>query len=284
MPGSALVSPFRLSSLFVLCAFALAAFAHAGSHEKPSVGHKRHAAALSARSNNATALNKRFDGARFTYYYINGGENACGSWDSDDDYIVALTETQWDGGSHCYAPITIEYQGRSTQAKITDECPGCPYGGLDLSPGLFKFLAGGSLDAGVIYGTWNFGGSAPAPTSKPPPPPPAPTTHKTTSTPPPAPPPTTTHAAPTTSKTPVAQVASTHKSSSSVHSSSSHATSSSAASSSSSVKPSTTTSSAPETTTTVTSFDKGNIEQFNLAILHLVGLVNAGAASGEKTA
>ncbi|KAJ3551562.1 hypothetical protein NM688_g4634 [Phlebia brevispora] len=35
------------------------------------------------------------------------------------------------------------------------QCPGCPDGGLDLTPALFEFLAG-SLDAGVIYGTWEY--------------------------------------------------------------------------------------------------------------------------------
>ncbi|KAI0373581.1 hypothetical protein BV20DRAFT_962789 [Pilatotrama ljubarskyi] len=280
----ALVSRVRLSSLLVLAAFSLAAFAHAGSHNKPSLEqHKRHAAALSPRNNTTSALQKRFEGSRFTYYYINGGENACGSWDSDDDFIVALTQTQWDGGSHCYAPITIEYQGRTANAKITDECPGCPYGALDLSPGLFKFLAGGSLDAGVLYGSWNFGSGAPTTTSKPAPPPTT-THHKTTSSPPPPPPSSTSHADPTTSKTFVAaEVSSTHKSSSSTHpSSSSHATTSSAPpSSSSKALPSTTTSSAPATTTTVTSFDTGNIEQLNLAIIQLAGLVGAGAASAN---
>ena len=35
------------------------------------------------------------------------------------------------------------------------QCPGCKTSALDLTPGLFKDLAG-SLDAGVIYGTWSF--------------------------------------------------------------------------------------------------------------------------------
>lgn len=35
---------------------------------------------------------------------------------------------------------------------VPAECPTCPYGGLDLSAGLFTAFA--SHDAGVIYGTW----------------------------------------------------------------------------------------------------------------------------------
>ena len=78
----------------------------------------------------------------------------------------------------------MSYNGKYTVATITDECPGCPYGGLDLSRGLFDFFA--SESDGVIYGTWNFldGSSNPAPTttSSTYTPPPPPTTTSTTST------------------------------------------------------------------------------------------------------
>jgi hypothetical protein len=39
------------------------------------------------------------------------------------------------------------------------QCPGCPYGGLDLSPGLFSFFA--STDLGVLSGVWAFEADAP---------------------------------------------------------------------------------------------------------------------------
>lgn len=65
----------------------------------------------------------------------------------------------------------MTYNGKTTSAQIMDEvrllrfslkilysninqCPGCPYGGLDLSTGLFQFFA--SESEGVIYGTWSF--------------------------------------------------------------------------------------------------------------------------------
>jgi len=65
--------------------------------------------------------------------------------------------------------ITINYGTKSTTAQIMDECPGCPYGGLDMSEGLFQFFA--PLGVGVLYGSWEFndGGGSPPP---PPPPPP----------------------------------------------------------------------------------------------------------------
>lgn len=85
----------------------------------------------------------------------------------------------------------MTYNGQTTTATITDECPGCPYGGLDLSRGLFTFFAPES--AGVIYGTWDFVGDAPAPAPSPTPQP------VTTDTPTPTPTPTTTQPSPTPS-------------------------------------------------------------------------------------
>ncbi|KAI0317824.1 RlpA-like double-psi beta-barrel-protein domain-containing protein-containing protein, partial [Amylostereum chailletii] len=87
-----------------------------------------------------------------TYYAT--GLGACGGYNKDSDFIVALNIEQWDGGSHCNDMITMSYGGKTTQAQIVDQCPGCPFGGLDLSPGLFDFFA--SEDLGVITGQWSF--------------------------------------------------------------------------------------------------------------------------------
>ncbi|KAH9967836.1 hypothetical protein BC827DRAFT_1122648, partial [Russula dissimulans] len=99
-------------------------------------------------------------------------------------------------GPNCFKEITISVDGKTTSAQIVDECPGCPYGGLDLTEGLFEFFA--SLGVGVLSGTWEFAGSSPPPTSTHTTPTytptqepttqytPPPTTHHTTSTPPPS--------------------------------------------------------------------------------------------------
>ncbi|KAF9227871.1 hypothetical protein BS17DRAFT_726484 [Gyrodon lividus] len=131
-------------------------------------------------------LFKRFDNARFTYFA--DGLGACGATNQPSDFIVALNSAQYNGGQYCFQMITITANGKTTQAQVTDECPGCPYGGLDFSQGLFEFFS--DLSAGVLYGTWNFGSGSPAPAPAPtttwqPPPPPTTTWQ-------PPPPPTTT--------------------------------------------------------------------------------------------
>ncbi|KAJ3856962.1 RlpA-like double-psi beta-barrel-protein domain-containing protein-containing protein [Lentinula lateritia] len=103
-----------------------------------------------------TSLEKRFDDARFTYYA--DGLGACGQTNQPGDFIVALNSAQYNGGQYCFQMITITVGGKTTQAQIMDECPGCPYGGLDFSEGLFQFFD--SLDVGVLTGSWNFDSGA----------------------------------------------------------------------------------------------------------------------------
>ncbi|KAG2020848.1 hypothetical protein CC2G_006146 [Coprinopsis cinerea AmutBmut pab1-1] len=166
-------------------------------------------------------LEKRFSNARFTFY--DAGLGACGRVNTNSDFIVALNAAQWNGGAHCFETVTISYRGRTARATVMDLCPGCPYGGLDLTRGLFGYFA--NHDLGVIHGDWDFGGAAvqPAPpppppprTSTPPPPPPPPptSTRRPTSTPqapPPPPPPTSTPRPPPTSTPRAAPPPSSHE-------------------------------------------------------------------------
>ncbi|KAK0238307.1 RlpA-like double-psi beta-barrel-protein domain-containing protein-containing protein [Armillaria nabsnona] len=89
-----------------------------------------------------------------TYYNPNGGLGACGTPLQNSDYIVALSTTQYAKGANCGKLIRVSYKGRSVDVTIRDLCPGCPSGGIDLSPSAFKQLAG--LDVGRIQVTWEY--------------------------------------------------------------------------------------------------------------------------------
>ncbi|KAI0055501.1 hypothetical protein BV25DRAFT_1996130 [Artomyces pyxidatus] len=216
-----------------LFAFALPFLALADAHG-PSHARRHHELALRPRGD----IQKRFDGARLTFYDITVGLTACGNSYPASAHVVALNSAQFGGGypgPNCFKMITLTVGSKSTQAQIVDECPGCPFGGLDLTEGLFTFFADESV--GVLTGSWTFDGEgAPPPpppppktTAPPPPPPPPPTTHKeapkpTSSPPPPPPPPTTTHTSShtpsTTSHSTTPSSSSTSKTSSVVHTSS----------------------------------------------------------------
>ncbi|BGP37208.1 hypothetical protein JCM10449v2_001113 [Rhodotorula kratochvilovae] len=93
---------------------------------------------------------------RGTYYLQYGVAGSCGSVHSDSDYIVALSYTQVDSGSHCGQKVLLTNadNGKSVEATVADTCPGCEYGAIDLSEGAFLQL--GTLDQGVLNLEWHF--------------------------------------------------------------------------------------------------------------------------------
>ncbi|KAJ6570510.1 RlpA-like double-psi beta-barrel-protein domain-containing protein-containing protein, partial [Mycena vulgaris] len=74
---------------------------------------------------------------------------ACGWWNTDAEFVVALTHLQWENGAHCGKEVNINWQGKSATAKIVDECMGCPYLGLDFSQSLFSFFVGAGNNEAV---------------------------------------------------------------------------------------------------------------------------------------
>ncbi|GJE86994.1 hypothetical protein PsYK624_030770 [Phanerochaete sordida] len=260
--------------------------ASAAAHGEP--GRRHSDIARRARSDVNVFEKRDFTNARFTFYDV--GLGSCGKNNVASDFIVALNTPQYgDGypGPNCFKTITITVGSKSTQATIMDECPGCPYAGLDMSRGLFDFFADESV--GVLYGTWSFDDGAPAPPATTPPPPPPTTT-------PPPPPPKTTWTppvvvsvwtpppAPTTSSTPPPPpppTTSSTWSSSSVWSSSSSSTwspspSPSSTEHSSTAEPSSSaSSSAPAAPTTL-----DTLSAVGQAVVGLTGLLVAGAGAG----
>lgn len=141
---------------FSLFSLAAAASAILGVCANPHGAHLNRHQGIAKRAAGNVQLHKRFGGARWTYYDV--GLGACGQYNVATDFIVALNTPQFGSGypgPNCFKTITMSYGGKTTTATIMDECPGCPYGGLDLSRGLFQFFAPESV--GVIYAEWYFG-------------------------------------------------------------------------------------------------------------------------------
>lgn len=206
-----------------LLALALPIATLAHYHGNPILNRNHHHQDIARRADGHVDLFKRVSNARWSFYNVEtGNAGSCGQFHKNSDFTVAMNMVQMNKGSMCFKTIRMSYNGKTTTASVTDSCPGCPYGGLDLTEGLFAFFAPASV--GIIYGDWEFTDAAP-------PPPPAPkptTTRRPTSTWRPAPVPVTTPS-PTTTSTPPLRVSSSRASSSS--------SSSSSASSSASVDP-----------------------------------------------
>ncbi|CAF1115861.1 unnamed protein product [Rotaria sp. Silwood1] len=101
---------------------------------------------------------------RCTYYNVHVGLTACGTRHGDHENIVAMNSAQFDPhtpngnpnrNSLCGRRIQVNGPRGSTEVQVVDRCPGCPYGGLDLSPAAFQKVAG-NLDVGVVHVTWNW--------------------------------------------------------------------------------------------------------------------------------
>ncbi|KAJ7032593.1 hypothetical protein C8F04DRAFT_655295 [Mycena alexandri] len=226
------------------------------AHKAPA--HNAHRAA----AHNASLAIRDGPGYRFSNYDAADSEGACGGWNTNSQYVVAVSQLDWDNGAHCNKQVYITYNGMSAVAEIVDECEECPHMALDFSQSLFGHFVGGEQnndDVGYIYGGWVYGtgpsdngGDDDTTTKKQ-------TTTSTTKQ-------TTTHTTSTTSHT-----STTHTSTSTSTSTtaSSISKSSSAAGASKSSAPSSTGSTA---SSTPTGTGVQNIEDFTQALLNLAGL------------
>ncbi|KAJ7756586.1 hypothetical protein B0H16DRAFT_1538466 [Mycena metata] len=230
------------------------------AHKAPA--HNAHRAA----AHNASLALRDGPGYRFSNYDAADSEGACGGWNSNSQYVVAMSQIDWDGGAHCNKQVYITYNGMSAVAEIVDECEECPHMALDFSQSLFGHFVGGEQnneEVGYIYGGWVYGtgpsdsGDDDDTTTK------KQTTTSTTQK-------ATTHTTSTTSHTTSTSTTHTSTSTSTTASSASKSSSASAAAGASkSGAPSSTGSTAPSTPTGT---DVQNIEDFTQALLNLAGL------------
>ncbi|KAG8857250.1 hypothetical protein FRB96_005925 [Tulasnella sp. 330] len=112
-----------------------------------------------ASSDSSSGGGQSFSPGDLTFY--TPGLNACGTTDSYDAQIVAISAELWDtwpgfdGDSNnhplCHKPITITWQGKTHPATITDRCAGCGLRpSLDCGPTLFAQFT--TPDAGRVSG------------------------------------------------------------------------------------------------------------------------------------
>ncbi|KAJ6455748.1 expansin family protein [Mycena sanguinolenta] len=233
----------------------------------PSSNHRE----LAKRARGDLLEKRAFTNTRWTFY--TPGLGACGGYNSGSDFIVALNQDTFGYSSpsqYCYKKISMSYGGKTTTATIVDSCPGCPPGGLDLSPDLFSFFA--SQDLGVIQGTWSFeDGSDDDDTTTTTQKKTTTTTHHTTTS-------TTTHTTPTTtSHTTTSTTTSTTSSSKAAPSSSSSSQKSSSAGPSSSTASSAAPSATIEGALGTSNPSPENLAEISQAFLGLAGVVVAGA-------
>ncbi|KAI8138844.1 RlpA-like double-psi beta-barrel-protein domain-containing protein-containing protein, partial [Fennellomyces sp. T-0311] len=96
-------------------------------------------------------------GTFFTPSTEGGSTGACGDFNEDDAEIVALVSNEFYGDSSsksdwCGKKVEITVDGKSATATITDMCPECKTGDLDMTKAVFQQL--GDLETGELDISW----------------------------------------------------------------------------------------------------------------------------------
>ncbi|XP_020262178.1 putative ripening-related protein 2 [Asparagus officinalis] len=92
-----------------------------------------------------------------------GGPSECdGRYRSNTEKVVALSTGWYDHGRRCLKHITINYKGRTTTAKVVDECDtgkGCGDTIVDASRAVWNALGVPKSEIGDARVTWSDAGS-----------------------------------------------------------------------------------------------------------------------------
>jgi expansin (peptidoglycan-binding protein) len=80
------------------------------------------------------------DSGLATFYDASGGVNNC-SLDIGDGLVAAINDPQWDGSSHCGECLRVTGPEGTVVVRVTDRCPECMAGDLDLSESAFAAIA-----------------------------------------------------------------------------------------------------------------------------------------------
>lgn len=86
--------------------------------------------------------------------YFNVGLGACGHHNNNNQLVAALNKPQYGGGGDCGKRAHIKGPKGEVTVTIVDECPGCAYGSLDLSPAAFSHIA--ELRQGRVHIEWQW--------------------------------------------------------------------------------------------------------------------------------
>ncbi|MFF4395671.1 expansin EXLX1 family cellulose-binding protein [Streptomyces sp. NPDC001480] len=130
--------------------------AHTAS-ARPSPAHTTPAADARPASGAAPLAGRIKPGVTYTgvatHYDAADGNGACTYGPTSDLMIVAMNHTDYETAKACGAYISVHAGGASVTVRVTNECPECAPGALDLSEQAFAKLA--ALNAGRIPVTWS---------------------------------------------------------------------------------------------------------------------------------
>lgn len=87
------------------------------------------------------SLTQSYEG-KMTWYSPNGGYGSCGAPSANSDFVVALAPSRMNGACFSHIGIYNPRTGVASDATIVDTCGRCGDNDIDVSSGLFNYLAG----------------------------------------------------------------------------------------------------------------------------------------------
>ncbi|MET7396524.1 expansin EXLX1 family cellulose-binding protein [Dactylosporangium sp. NPDC005572] len=107
--------------------------------------------ALVAQSSGAACAAAAATTGQATYYAADGGGN-CSFDQVSNPLVVALGNAEYKAGAACGGYLDVKGPKGTVRVKVTDRCPECPAGHIDLSKQAFAKI--GDVSAGVIKVTY----------------------------------------------------------------------------------------------------------------------------------
>ncbi|MFJ3664917.1 expansin EXLX1 family cellulose-binding protein [Streptomyces sp. NPDC090106] len=150
-PASA--SPSASASASVSPSASRTAAPASGASKRPATTPTREAAAVPAGAPLAGRIvpGRTYQGVA-TFYDTADGDGACTFGPTDDTMTAAMNHTDYETSKACGAYVVVRAGGASVTVRITNECPECGPGDIDLSPQAFAKLA--APVTGRISVTW----------------------------------------------------------------------------------------------------------------------------------
>ncbi|KAJ1930695.1 hypothetical protein IWQ60_000093 [Tieghemiomyces parasiticus] len=94
-----------------------------------------------------------------TFYDASSGQHSCSNMGSATEFTIAMNQPQmgsqsW-GNPNCFRKVAVTYNGATVQAMITNTCPECAPGNIDVSRQIADYFGSKFITDGINKISWS---------------------------------------------------------------------------------------------------------------------------------